>query len=196
ESPGLPAGRAGAGRASRVAAGGEAARLAVEGRGAADPVAPNTTADGRARNRRVEIKALLEENELAPVFSAASGQSEREVVVNGQRVQADEDGSFQATVDPTKDKGRVYVGIKTEDGGLAAATVTLPTITILEPTAGSTVEIGSREDVIKLMQPSNDGKGLRYPVVNVPVRGRTEPGNHLFVDGSPVDVAGNGTFKT
>jgi uncharacterized repeat protein (TIGR01451 family) len=192
----LSARRAASVRDFLVTAGIEADRLVAEGRGAGNPVAPNTTPDGRARNRRVDIKALLEENELAPVFSAAAAQGDREVVVNGKRVTADEDGSFQTVVDPTKDHGRVYVGIKTEDGGLAAATVALPTITILEPSTGSKVEIGSRQDVIKLMQPATEGRELRYPAVNVPVRGRTEPGNRVFVDGSPVKVASNGSFKT
>jgi len=33
-------------------------RLTIEGRGAAEPVATNTTAAGRARNRRVEIVVM------------------------------------------------------------------------------------------------------------------------------------------
>jgi type VI secretion system protein ImpK len=34
---------------------GEPARLTAEGRGDADPIAPNTTADGREQNRRIEL---------------------------------------------------------------------------------------------------------------------------------------------
>jgi type VI secretion system protein ImpK len=35
------------------------ARLSAQGRGEMDPVAPNDTASGRARNRRVEITLML-----------------------------------------------------------------------------------------------------------------------------------------
>jgi len=34
-------------------------RVQAEGRGEADPVAPNTTSEGKARNRRVEIVLLV-----------------------------------------------------------------------------------------------------------------------------------------
>ena len=44
--------------------------MAFEGYGAENPVAPNTTADGRARNRRVEI--IVAEGEI----EAASKEAE------------------------------------------------------------------------------------------------------------------------
>jgi uncharacterized repeat protein (TIGR01451 family) len=187
--------RAEAVREYLVASGIEADRLVIEGRGAADPVAPNATAAGRARNRRVEIKALLEDTERARTYDSGPASGEREVVVNGRTVPAEEDGSFRAVVDSIRDRGRVYVGIRTEDGGVAATTVTLPTITILEPTADVKVEIGKREDVIRLMQPAGSKDGLRYPTVEVPVRGRTEPGNQVFIDGAPAEVAPDGVFR-
>ena len=34
---------------------GDAARVSAEGRADADPIAPNTTAEGREKNRRIEI---------------------------------------------------------------------------------------------------------------------------------------------
>jgi len=34
---------------------GDPARLTVEGRADADPIAPNTTPEGRERNRRIEV---------------------------------------------------------------------------------------------------------------------------------------------
>src|SRR5262249_13197274 len=137
--------RAQAVRAYLVAAGIDAERLICEGRGALDPLAPNTTAAGRARNRRVEIKAQLEGTERARTDAQGGAAGERQVVVNGKTIAADEDGSFRTTVDPLKDNGRVYVGIKTEDGGVAATTVTLPTIAILEPTTDVRLEIGKRD---------------------------------------------------
>src|SRR5206468_4220038 len=119
-----------------------------------------------------------------------------QVVVNGKTIAADEDGSFRTTVDPIKDNGRVYVGIKTEDGGVAATTVTLPTIAILEPTTDVKLEIGKREDVIKLMQPQPSKDGPRYPTIKIRVRGRTEPGNQVFIDGEAVKVEPAGQFAT
>ncbi|HEY4042873.1 MAG TPA: type IVB secretion system protein IcmH/DotU [Rhodopila sp.] len=51
----LSAARAGAAGAIVAETIGDRARLSTEGRADADPVAPNTTADGRAANRRIEI---------------------------------------------------------------------------------------------------------------------------------------------
>jgi uncharacterized repeat protein (TIGR01451 family) len=179
-----------------VSAGIETERLVIEGRGAEDPAAPNTTAAGRARNRRVEIKALLEDTERARVGAAGSADGSRQVIVNGKSIPADEDGSFRTVVDAVKDRGRVYVGIQTEDGGVAAATVNLPTIAILDPTPGSKIEIGKREDVIKLMQPAYSKDGPQYPSVDVKVRGRTDPGNQVLIDGEAASVASDGSFQT
>jgi outer membrane protein OmpA-like peptidoglycan-associated protein len=50
--------RANAVREYLVRRGVPASRLVARGYGPADPVAPNTTADGRARNRRVELRQL------------------------------------------------------------------------------------------------------------------------------------------
>jgi len=188
--------RAEAVKAYLVAAGIDGARLISEGRGAESPVAPNSTPAGRARNRRVEIKALLEDTEVARTYTESGGSGDREVVVNGRTIPTDEDGSFRTVVDPVKDKGRVYVGIKTEDGGVAATTVMLPTIAILEPTTDVRLEIGKREDVIKLMQPKSTAEGVRYPTIKIKVRGRTDPGNQVFLDGEAVPVAASGEFQT
>ena len=79
---------------------------------------------------------------------------------------------------------------------MAATTVTLPTITILKPKTDMKVEIGEREDVIELMKPTSTRDGLQYPTVKIPVRGRTEPGNQVFIDGEPVTVSPTGIFHT
>src|SRR5207247_1239129 len=182
--------RADAVKAYLVSAGIDGERLTSEGRGSASPVVPNTTSAGRARNRRVEIKAQLEDTEVARTYAETSASGEREVVVNGKTIPADEDGSFRTVVDPIKDRGRVYVGIKTEDGGVAATTVTLPTIAILQPTTDVTREAGQREDAIKRAHQTQSKDGPRYPTIKIRVRGRTEPGNQVFIDGEAVKVQG------
>ncbi len=53
--------RADAVKAYLVGKGVAAGRVTTEGKGAADPIADNTTADGRAKNRRVEIRYVLKE---------------------------------------------------------------------------------------------------------------------------------------
>jgi type VI secretion system protein ImpK len=53
----LSAARANAVRAIVVRVVGDPARVSAEGRGDADPIAPNTTAEGREQNRRIEIVA-------------------------------------------------------------------------------------------------------------------------------------------
>lgn len=53
--------RADAVKAYLVGKGVAAARISTDGKGAADPIADNSTADGRAKNRRVEIRYLLKE---------------------------------------------------------------------------------------------------------------------------------------
>jgi outer membrane protein OmpA-like peptidoglycan-associated protein len=179
-----------------VASGVATERLVVEGAGDTSPVAPNDSAAGRARNRRVEIKALLEDTERARDYATGVVTGDRQVVVNGRTLPVEEDGSFRTTVDPLKDRGRVYVGLKTEDGGVAAATVSLPTITILEPGVDQKIEIGKREDVIRLMQPVSTSAGPRYPAIQIPVRGRTERGNQVFIDGEETPVDAEGIFKT
>ncbi|MFN7056866.1 OmpA family protein [Hyphomonas sp.] len=50
--------RAKAVRAALIHRGVPAGRLVAEGRGAAEPVADNTTAEGRARNRRIELRII------------------------------------------------------------------------------------------------------------------------------------------
>lgn len=53
--------RAEAVKAYLVGKGVAAARISTAGRGAADPVADNASADGRAKNRRVEIRYVVKE---------------------------------------------------------------------------------------------------------------------------------------
>lgn len=48
-------------------------RVTAEGRGEADPVAPNTTAEGKARNRRVEIVLMVAPQVRDRELQAASG---------------------------------------------------------------------------------------------------------------------------
>ena len=43
------------------AAGNRIGRITTDGKGAADPVADNTTAEGRAKNRRVEVRYTVKE---------------------------------------------------------------------------------------------------------------------------------------
>jgi type VI secretion system protein ImpK len=51
----LSAARANAVRAIIARDAGDPARVSSEGRADADPIAPNTTAEGREQNRRIEI---------------------------------------------------------------------------------------------------------------------------------------------
>lgn len=53
--------RADAVKAYLVGKGVAAGRITTDGKGAADPVADNATADGRAKNRRVEVRYVLKE---------------------------------------------------------------------------------------------------------------------------------------
>lgn len=53
--------RADAVKAYLVGKGVAAGRVTTEGKGAADPIADNATADGRAKNRRVEIRYVVKE---------------------------------------------------------------------------------------------------------------------------------------
>ncbi|MEE8111732.1 MAG: hypothetical protein V3T54_03265, partial [Acidobacteriota bacterium] len=144
----------------------------------------------------MEIEALLEETERARVHAAQGTQGVKQVMVNEKVIPTQPDGSFRAVVDPTRNRGRVHVGIRAEDGSVAATTVALPTIRILEPTSGMKVEIGEREKVIKLMKLSAAGGEVQYPTVKIPVKGQTEPGNQVIIDGEPVTVKANGIFKT
>jgi type VI secretion system protein ImpK len=50
-------------------------RIQVDGRGEADPVAPNTTAEGKARNRRVEIVLLVAPPQRDAQLSASGSVS-------------------------------------------------------------------------------------------------------------------------
>ncbi len=171
-------------------------QLLIKGRGSAYPVASNDTYAGRARNRRVEVKALLEETDLARVYASEIDAGAREVVVNDQAVAAETDGSFRTTLNQLEETGRVSLGIRTDDGGLTATTVHLPTITITEPSSNGKLEIGRRERVLELMEPEIVNGGVHHPKVEIPVRGRTEPGNMVFIDGEPAPVSASGSFET
>ncbi len=58
----------------------DSTRVTAEGRGEADPVAPNTTSEGKAKNRRVEIILLVapqvRDNELQAISSGGPARSE------------------------------------------------------------------------------------------------------------------------
>ena len=59
--------RAAAVKAALVADfGADAARITTKGLGDTKPAAPNTTAEGRAQNRRVEVVKLSDHNQRAP----------------------------------------------------------------------------------------------------------------------------------
>ncbi|MCZ8294669.1 MAG: OmpA family protein [Hylemonella sp.] len=59
--------RADAVKAYLVGKGVAASRITTDGKGAADPVADNTTAEGRGKNRRVEVRYTVKEETRVPV---------------------------------------------------------------------------------------------------------------------------------
>lgn len=67
--------RAGSARDYLIARGVQGTRIQIDGRGSHEPIADNATADGRARNRRVEIFIGEPAQAQAPAQAPASGQS-------------------------------------------------------------------------------------------------------------------------
>ncbi len=161
------------------------------------PLATNTQPEGRAMNRRVEIKG--EKEQVEGTRATAQYQGSPSVKINGSAVEVGAFGRFAGQVtDPAA--SRVAIEMVDSKGRTVHTEVVVPSIEILEPAGTVTVARGAASGTCKASPLTEfaavNAAGADAPAMACSLRGRTEPGNVVEIDGKPVTVAADGSFGT
>ncbi|GFO58234.1 hypothetical protein GMST_05590 [Geomonas silvestris] len=158
-----------------------AGRLTRRWYGKSRPIAHNRSAEGREKNRRVELKADFQQ-------SIAAAQKERYrgapfLTVNESTVPVDPQGRFETSF--LAEVGRLAVQMGDSSGRFLATEIAVPQLVIAEPAGSQLVRFGSELGGVRL---APDGSG------RCRVSGRCPPGHLLEFDGKPVPLDPEGRF--
>ncbi len=179
--------------------------LAVAGAGEDRPVASNATAEGRARNRRVEVKR--EATEVLRASLTRAGTSTPEVRIDGQPVPVGQEGVFRTTY-PDSGGERLAIALQGRQGEAVSTSLALPSLEIEAPDGETRVPHGAdgggwrvttaEASLIAAASVTQDAAPPSDSplVVECPLRGRTDPDGSLLVNGQPLTIAPDGTFAT
>jgi uncharacterized repeat protein (TIGR01451 family) len=158
-------------------------RTMIQAYGRERPIAPNDIDAGREMNRRVEVKSQLVEVQSTEITERY--RTEPSVHVNGSSVELGELGRFSTQIDGATVR-RVDLEVADSQGRVAKTAVDMPRLDldvpatlIVSPTspAGSACTMAPESGVVRCL-----------------VRGRTDPGSSVLVDGRPVALDADGAF--
>ena len=160
-------------------------RFSVHAYGEDRPVASNDTEEGRALNRRIEVKG--ERNEVDESSITDVYRNPPYVLIDGAPVKLGATNQFSQEVASTSSK----MSIEAADsrGQLVRAEVPLPAVRITAPSGKFVVPQGGEAGGCR----SRFSQGK--PGVVCRVVGTVDPGATLEVDGAPVAVAPDGSFE-
>ena len=147
-------------------------RFLVHGYGESRPRASNATAGGRELNRRVEIRGELDDVQRA-LISRRRGL-EPQVYIAGESTPVGSDGRFSAAIEDPAIK-QIDVEITTADSRSVTTSVAVPSLEITSPVGQLRVPDGDTTEHM--------------------LNGRTEPGNHVEMDGHTLAVGPDGRFS-
>jgi uncharacterized repeat protein (TIGR01451 family) len=169
-------------------------QFVIRGRGPDRPVASNELPDGRALNRRVEIKAELAEVENAQVRDQF--RTEARVEINDSPIEIGSLGRFTARIDDISVR-ELTVVMSDSRGQSVETRIPIPHFEILEP-AGIRMLPQDAVDTSWIRQAST-GEAEPGPspiALMTGLAGRTDPGNVVEIDGVEVPLSEDGSIET
>ncbi|GFO67030.1 hypothetical protein GMLC_06090 [Geomonas limicola] len=158
-----------------------AGRLIRRWYGKSRPIADNRSAEGREKNRRVELKADFQQ-------SIAAAQKERYrgapfLTVNDSTVSVDALGRFETSA--PAEVGRLSIQMGDSSGRFLATEIQVPQLVLAQPAGAQLVRFGTELGGLKL---APDGSG------RCRVSGQCPPRHRLELDGKPVPLDAEGRF--
>lgn len=168
-------------------------RFVLAWHGEERPVAPNDTPEGRALNRRVVIEGELKSRERARILDAF--RVAPEVRIGGAAIEPGERGRFAAPL-PTDPAAPIAVSLRDQSGRSVKVVVPVPTVAITAPTGERLLAYGAGDGTCTAGRPAGGSWATGESAVVCALRGTTEPGNGVEVEGRPVEVDPSGAFAT
>ncbi len=150
------------------------------------PIAPNATPEGRALNRRVEVKGDVTRDDAAEILDQyRTSPSAR---INGAPVTVVDRGRFGTSV--ANVDGPIEIELSDAQGRSVTTSVAVPDVDIVAPSGSLVIPYGN--DTGACVASETDGA----PVVKCRVSGLTQRNNTLEIDGRPIEIDPDGSFAT
>jgi uncharacterized repeat protein (TIGR01451 family) len=168
-------------------------RFVVRWYGESRPLASNEYAETRALNRRIEIKGQVDDVKRSKLYDQYRTQPS--VKINGKSVKVDPNGRFSHEV-ADKSVKRFDIEVKNLRGQSYNTTIAVPTVEILNSAEKIMLPYGDSVSGYQINshgsgQPAGEQKNL----VTYDLKGKTEAGNSVEIDGTTVPVNPDGTFQ-
>jgi uncharacterized repeat protein (TIGR01451 family) len=171
-----------------------AERFVVRWYGESRPIASNEVPETRALNRRIEIKGEFNKVERSKLYDQY--RTEPSVKINGSPMTLDSNGRFSMDVADETMKA-FSIEVVNAQGRSARTTFSIPSIEILKPADQLLLPYGTSGPEYSVGQPGDSEQtNTKVVLVKYELVGRTDPGNAVEIDGKPVRVKSDGTFKT
>ena len=169
-------------------------RFVVQWYGESRPLASNEYAETRALNRRIEIKGQVDDVQRSKLYDQY--RTKPSVKINGKPVKVDANGRFALEV-ADKSVKQLNLEVTNVRGQSYKTTIDVPSIEILNREEKVLLRYGSKGKGYQVNKlPEAQGADDKTPLVTYDLRGKTEPGNTIEIDGASIPVQPDGTFKT